>query len=79
LRKDTPGAVLEAFPTDTSPESLKKAFEDIKSNESFKGLKLRMAVYSVKHSSRKPFMEETYEVSARFRREEEVMGDWGMG
>jgi len=61
LRKDTPGAVLEGFPTDTSPESLKKAFEEIKSHESFKGLKLRMAVYSIKHSSRKPFMEETYE------------------
>ncbi|KAF2497448.1 NAD(P)-binding protein [Lophium mytilinum] len=61
LRKSSPNAVLEAFPTDTSPASLKKAFADIKAHDSFKGLKLQMAVYSVKHSSRKPFMDETYD------------------
>ena len=53
--------MLEAFPTDTSPDSLKKAFADIKAHDSFKDLKLRMAVFSVKHSSKKPFMQETYE------------------
>jgi predicted GNAT family N-acyltransferase len=53
--------VLEAFPTGTSPDSLTKAFADIKSHDSFKDLKLRMAVFSVKHSSKKPFMQETYE------------------
>ncbi|EKG16164.1 Short-chain dehydrogenase/reductase SDR [Macrophomina phaseolina MS6] len=61
LRSSTPGAVLEAFPTDTSPDSLKKAFADIKRHPSFSGLKLRLAIYSVKHSSKKPFLEETYE------------------
>jgi hypothetical protein len=53
--------VLETFPTDTSPDSLKKAFKDIKAHDSFRDLKLVMAIYSIKHSSKKPFMEETYE------------------
>ncbi|KAB2576534.1 hypothetical protein DBV05_g4863 [Lasiodiplodia theobromae] len=61
LRSSNPGAVLEAFPTDTSPDSLKKTFSDIEKHPSFKDLKLRLAVYSVKHSSKKPFLEETYE------------------
>ncbi|KAK4963967.1 hypothetical protein LTR28_004213 [Elasticomyces elasticus] len=59
LRSQTPNAVLEAFPTDTSPDSLTKAFHDIKSHKSFEGLKLKMAVYHIKHSSKKPFMTET--------------------
>jgi NAD(P)-dependent dehydrogenase (short-subunit alcohol dehydrogenase family) len=54
-------AVLEAFPSDTSKASLEKAFADIKSHESFKGLKLKLAIYSIKHSSKKPFLEETRE------------------
>ncbi|KAH7051006.1 oxidoreductase domain-containing protein [Macrophomina phaseolina] len=45
LRSSTPGA----------------AFADIKRHPSFSGLKLRLAIYSVKHSSKKPFLEETYE------------------
>lgn len=61
LRSQAPGAVLEAFPSDTSPDKLKKAFADIKAHQSFKDLKLKMAVFSVKHSSKKPFMQETYE------------------
>lgn len=54
--------MLESFPTDTSPDSLKQTFSDIKSHPSFKDLKLDLAIYSVKHSSKKPFLEETYEV-----------------
>lgn len=54
--------MLEQFPTDTSPDSLKKTFSDIKLHPSFKNLKLRLAIYSVKHSSKKPFLDETYEV-----------------
>ncbi|KAL1617578.1 hypothetical protein SLS56_010941 [Neofusicoccum ribis] len=61
LRSSTPGAVLEPFSTDTSPDSLRKTFSDIKSHPSFKDLKLHLAIYSVKHSSKKPFLEETYE------------------
>jgi NAD(P)-dependent dehydrogenase (short-subunit alcohol dehydrogenase family) len=53
--------VLEAFPSDTSKASLEKAFADIKKHESFKDLKLNMAIYSIKHSSKKPFLEETRE------------------
>jgi len=65
LRKENPDAVLEGFSTDTNQENLSKAFADIKKHDSFKGLKLRMAIYSIKHSSKKPFMEETYQVSCR--------------
>ena len=61
LRSSAPNSVIETFPTDTSPESLKKAFSDIKQHKSFENLKLRVAVYSVKHSSKKPFLEETYD------------------
>ncbi|KAF2190755.1 NAD(P)-binding protein [Zopfia rhizophila CBS 207.26] len=61
IRKSSPDAVLETFPTDTSQDSLKKAFRDIKTHNSFRDLKLQIAVYSIKHSSKKPFMEETYE------------------
>lgn len=59
--------MLEAFPTDTSPDSLKKTFSDVEKHPSFKDLKLRLAIYSVKHSSKKPFLEETYEVSREER------------
>ncbi|KAF2257281.1 NAD(P)-binding protein [Trematosphaeria pertusa] len=61
VRKASPNAVLETFPTDTSKASLEKAFRDIKAHQSFKDLKLHMAIYSIKHSSKKPFLEETYE------------------
>jgi len=60
-RTGGPNALLEAFPTDTSEVSLKKAFQEIKSHASFRGLKLRLAIYSIKHSSKKPFLEETRE------------------
>jgi len=61
LRKDTGGGVLEPFPTDTSPESLSKTFAAIRDHASFKDLKLRLSIFSVKHSSKKPFLDETYE------------------
>ncbi|KAF2131000.1 NAD(P)-binding protein [Dothidotthia symphoricarpi CBS 119687] len=61
IHEASPDAVLEAFPTDTSKASLEKAFRDIKAHQSFKDLKLNMAVYSIKHSSKKPFLEETRE------------------
>jgi len=61
VRETSPDAVLEAFPSDTSKASLEKAFEDIKAHERFAGLKAEVAIYSVKHSSKKPFLEETRE------------------
>jgi NAD(P)-dependent dehydrogenase (short-subunit alcohol dehydrogenase family) len=61
LRSANPSAVLEAFPSDTSKASLEKAFQDIKAHQSFQGLKLKVAIYSIKHSSKKPFLEETRE------------------
>ncbi|KAL5118959.1 hypothetical protein ACEQ8H_003088 [Pleosporales sp. CAS-2024a] len=61
VQRANPSAVLEAFPTDTSQPSLQKAFAEIKGHKSFTGLKLNMAIYSIKHSSKKPFLEETRE------------------
>jgi NAD(P)-dependent dehydrogenase (short-subunit alcohol dehydrogenase family) len=61
LRSSAPGGVFEAFPTDTSPEKLRKAFQDIRAHEAFEGLKLKVSVFSVKNSSKKPFMEESWE------------------
>jgi len=62
LRKSTNGGVLHSFPTDTSPPSLSKAFKDIAAHPDFNGLKLKLAIYHVKHSSKKPFLEETPEL-----------------
>ena len=62
IKSSIPDAVVECFPADTaSPDTLKKAFSDISAHSSFKSLKLSMAIYSIKHSSKKPFMTETYE------------------
>lgn len=61
LRSQVPEGVFETFATDTNPDNLKKAFADIKSHKSFSDLKLNLAIFSIKHSSKKPFMDETYE------------------
>jgi short-subunit dehydrogenase len=61
LSTTSPGSVIETFPTDTAPANLQKAFQSIKTHASFKELKLKVAVYSIKHSSKKPFMAENYE------------------
>ncbi|KAL8952591.1 MAG: hypothetical protein Q9222_001506 [Ikaeria aurantiellina] len=53
-------SVIETFPTDTSPSNLSAAFADIKAHPSFKGLKLKVGVFGIKHASKKPFLEETY-------------------
>ncbi|RKL00197.1 hypothetical protein BFJ68_g12882 [Fusarium oxysporum] len=60
LRKETNG-VLHSFPTDTQPENLRQAFKGIANHEDFKDLKLKLAIYHVKHASKKPFLEETPE------------------
>lgn len=59
LRSSTPNPV-EAFPTDTTPEKLSTAFSEIRCHSSFKDLKLKIAVFHVKHASKKPFLEETH-------------------
>lgn len=75
LRSQVPGSVFEAFPTDASkPDDIKKTFQAIKESQAFEGLKLDLAIFSVKHSSRKGFMEETYEVSLLIDRQ-----GWGVG
>lgn len=60
LRSTTPNPI-ETFPTDTQPANLAQAFSEIRKHSSFKDLKLKIAVYSVKNSSKKPFLEETHE------------------
>ncbi|KAG8528532.1 uncharacterized protein KY384_007450 [Bacidia gigantensis] len=61
LRSSAPGSTIESFPTDTAPANLAKAFENIKAHSSFKGLKLRVTIYSIKNASVKPFEEETFD------------------
>jgi short-subunit dehydrogenase len=61
LRSSTPNGVFEAFPTDTSPDKLRKAFSDIKAHQSFQNLKLKVSIFSIKNSAKKPFMEENFE------------------
>jgi NAD(P)-dependent dehydrogenase (short-subunit alcohol dehydrogenase family) len=56
IRGSVPEANVHAFATDTSPPSLAKAFKDISSHSSFANLKLRLAIYHVKHSSKEPFL-----------------------
>lgn len=60
LRSSTSG-VVEGFPTDTSPDKIRKAFSDIKAHPSFKDQKLRVSIFSIKNSAKKPFLEENFE------------------
>ncbi|KAI3541957.1 short-chain dehydrogenase/reductase SDR [Colletotrichum filicis] len=60
LRKSSNG-ILHPFPTDTEPENLRRTFQQIADHADFKDLKLKLAIYHVKNSSRKPFLEETPE------------------
>ena len=55
-----PQSVIESFPSDTQPDNISAAFSAIKAHPSFEDLKLHIAVYSVKHSSKKPFLEESH-------------------
>jgi NAD(P)-dependent dehydrogenase (short-subunit alcohol dehydrogenase family) len=61
LQKSSGGGILHAFKADTSAASLKKAFEEVKAHEAFKGLPLKVAIWNIKHSHRVPFEEETSE------------------
>ncbi|KAH9825769.1 NAD(P)-binding protein [Teratosphaeria destructans] len=61
LRATTPDGVFETFATDTSPARLRQAFADIQAHRSFRDLKLRLAIYSIKNSAKKPFLDETFE------------------
>ncbi|KAK1658940.1 short-chain dehydrogenase/reductase SDR [Colletotrichum godetiae] len=60
LRKSSNG-ILHPFPTDTQPENLRQTFQQIADHADFKDLKLKLAIYHVKNSSKKPFLEETPE------------------
>jgi NAD(P)-dependent dehydrogenase (short-subunit alcohol dehydrogenase family) len=54
--------ILKAFRTDTSRSQLDKAFADIKKWSTTLGvddLKLKLAIFNIKHSHRTPFLEET--------------------
>ena len=61
LRKSSNGGILQPFATDTRPDNLRQAFKDIAAHPDFQGLNLKLAIYHVKHASKKPFLEETAE------------------
>lgn len=60
LQKASPDSVIEAFSTNTEPSNLKRAFQEIRNHASFQDLKLKVAIFSIKHWSKKPFMTENY-------------------
>jgi short-subunit dehydrogenase len=57
IRQQTGQKAVEGFATDTQPSNLTFAFEKIRSHPSFEGLKLKLALFHIKHSSREPFLE----------------------
>ncbi|KIX96000.1 uncharacterized protein Z520_08255 [Fonsecaea multimorphosa CBS 102226] len=62
LSRDSDGGVLKAFQTDTSEQNLTRTFDEIKrwSESLGKGeLKLKLAIWSIKHSHKTPFEEES--------------------
>ncbi|KIW98551.1 uncharacterized protein Z519_00212 [Cladophialophora bantiana CBS 173.52] len=61
LSRESNGGVLKAFKTDTSELSLNNAFDEIKQwSESLgKEMKLKLAVWSIKHSHKTPFEDES--------------------
>ncbi|KAI1498442.1 short-chain dehydrogenase/reductase SDR [Biscogniauxia marginata] len=61
LRRTSNGGVLHPFPCDTAPANLRRVFGEIRSHADFSPLKLKLAVYHVKHALRKPFLDTTPE------------------
>ncbi|KAJ9602545.1 hypothetical protein H2200_013088 [Cladophialophora chaetospira] len=61
ISKESNGGILKAFKSDTSEKSLTNAFDEVKQWASSidKDLKLKMAVWSIKHSHKTPFEDET--------------------
>ena len=61
LRKESDGGTLKAFKTDTNEHNLRRAFDEIRSwAESIdKNMKLKLAIWGIKHSHKTPFEEET--------------------
>lgn len=57
------GGTLRAFKTDTSEANLTKTFDEIKAwgDSISKDLKLKLSVFSIKHSHKVPFLEESAE------------------
>lgn len=65
IRSKEQGSVVHAFPSDTSEQSLNKAFKDIVAHQDFAQLKLKLAIYHIKHSSKEPFLNTTPESYAQ--------------
>ena len=60
IAKTSEGGVLKAFKSDTTRQSLESAFKDVKSWSDSLGsdMKLKIAIWNVKHSHKTPFLEE---------------------
>ncbi|PQE16615.1 hypothetical protein CJF30_00003309 [Rutstroemia sp. NJR-2017a BBW] len=59
LLSSSPDSIIETFPTTTSASSLTQTFSSIRTHPSFANLPLTLSIFSIKHSSKKPFMNET--------------------
>lgn len=61
LRNSSEGGTLHPFPCDTKPANLQRTFKDIAAHPDFKDLKLKLAVFHVKHALKKPYLDTTPE------------------
>jgi NAD(P)-dependent dehydrogenase (short-subunit alcohol dehydrogenase family) len=59
--RQSSGGVLHPFPCDTSPSNLQKTFSEIGAHPEFKHLKLKVAIFHVKHALKKPYLQTTPE------------------
>ncbi|KAB8303135.1 hypothetical protein EYC80_004586 [Monilinia laxa] len=59
LLSASPNSVIEIFPTSTEEQSLTQTFKSIRTHPSFATLPLKLSIFSIKQSSKKPFMTET--------------------
>lgn len=52
---------MHPFPCDTRPANLQRTFAEIGAHPDFKDLKLKVAIFHVKHSLKKPYLQTTPE------------------
>ena len=58
------------------PQNLSAAFANIREHQSFNGLKLGVAVFSIKNASVKPFEEETFDQYMESMQGSTVLSQW---
>ncbi|KAI1338113.1 hypothetical protein F5Y15DRAFT_131900 [Xylariaceae sp. FL0016] len=57
LQDTSGGGVVHPFPCDTTPANLSRTFVEISKHPDFRDLKLKVAIFHVKHALKKPYLE----------------------